>query len=155
MKRLETLAVISLLWCLTGQAQNVSNSDSLKVMEAVDMTFKLFESPNAEQFKKSSTDRIYCMLCFMEPDPNSSEPYMIGQDEFFENHLLSLKDLEAFKRATKSEDIFLNPENNDYSDITFYMTTWQRDEWQEGSSLGFYFKRSGNRFIFAGIEIIP
>ncbi len=150
------VVILIILGSVKANAQSVSTSDSLKIMEAIEQVFQMFEKPDYAQFEKSSTDWIYCILCRQRPHPRHY--YMMRRKDFFENHMESLKEFEDFRKAKVSTQVWLEAENNKVSDITAFVLVWKKDEYQvgsEGSCLGINFKRHGNGFQFSGIETIP
>jgi hypothetical protein len=153
------LNIITILFLLTSPlwSQDISTSDSLEIRRKVDIVFESFENPDFTKFKKISTDKIYCIICFSEPDFRN-EPYMLDRKDFFKEHLEEINKSESFIRAKKSKEIILVQENKSRSDITAFITTWKNNEFavgHEGAQLGIYFKKIKGEFKFAGIETIP
>ncbi|PSL03410.1 hypothetical protein [Cecembia rubra] len=137
--------------------QSVAEVDSLKLMKKVKNIFKLFNQPNYSDFKKISTDEIYCIIC-SDQQKSVEEPYIFSRKSFFDNHLTSINSSDNFIRATKSSTVKLIKENAKMTDITVLFTIYQRDELapgHEGGQLGIYFKKVKDDYKFAGIETIP
>ena len=151
-----SIACLVILGSFRANGQPVSESDSLKIMAAIEEVFQMFEKPDYAQFEKASTDWIYCILCRQRPHPRHY--YMMRRKDFFENHIESLNEFEDFRKAKVSTKVWLEAENNKVSDITAFILAWAKDEYQmgsEGSCLGINFKRKANGFLFSGIETIP
>ncbi|UII20470.1 hypothetical protein [Fulvivirga ligni] len=137
--------------------QNITRSDTLEVVQTYESLFSAIETNDHESLMEISTDQIYCIICFDSSDFSES-PYMIEKEDFFENHLSSVRNSEAYQRATKSERIILINENGHRSDITALWTIYDRNELapgHEGGQFGMYFKKKGEKFKFAGMETIP
>jgi hypothetical protein len=150
------VGLVILLGCFGANGQSVSASDSLKIMQAVERVFRMFENPDHAQFEKESTDWIYCIHCREKPHPKHY--YMMRRKEFFNEHLERINGFAYFQKAKNLSQVWLSAENNEVSDITAFISAWAKDECQighEGSCLGMNFKRDGNDFRFSGIETIP
>jgi len=156
MRSLLVVGLVILLGCLGANGQSVSASESLKVMQAVERVFRMFENPDYAQFEKESTDWIYCILCRQRPHPKHY--YMMRRKEFFKNHIESLNDFEDFRRAKKSRKIVLMEKSDGNHDFYVCLSAWERDEWVEGhggSCLGLFFTNGEHGLLFSGIETIP
>jgi len=156
---MKTRAVVALLLLngsLRANGQHVSQSDSLKIMEAIEQVFQMFEKPDYAQFEKGSTDRIYCTTCFKGPEGLTSG-YLLDSKVFFSSHLPSFQ-LHEMKRAQKSTIINLLGHKSKVSDVIAFIQIWKKDEIElghEGGSIGIHLKHDGKSFRFAGIEKVP
>ncbi|BAO76391.1 hypothetical protein WPG_2161 [Winogradskyella sp. PG-2] len=83
---------------------------------------------------------------------------MTDRKHFFENFIEKINKFESFKKAKTSSELIIINENNKQSDITAYLTTWEKGELaenHEGEQLGIYLKKINGELKFAGIETIP
>ena len=157
MKRHLTILTVLLLWTSISRGQNVSEKDSVYLMEKVDTLFGLFENPDLTSFERISTEKIHCMICFDGPDLRD-EPYMLNRIEFYEKHLNRLKQFDSFIRAKRSKDIMFVRENGQVADVTVFFTIYQKDELAPGHEVGQFgisFKKANGEFKFAGMETVP
>jgi hypothetical protein len=132
-------------------------SEKEEVESTLKFIFENFDNPNFESFKEISTERIYCIFCFENPN-FTEEPYKTDREYFFKNFIHIIPELESFKKAKESTELKIVHENNKWSDITAYLTIWKKGELEknhEGEQLGIYLKRENGQLKFAGIESIP
>jgi len=137
--------------------QEISSTDSLKVVEAYKRLFRAIEVNDKESLINMATDKIYCMICSQDPDFLDS-PYMFSKIDFITHHLEKIKKSEFFQRIVKNEKLILVKENDYRTDVTAFWTIYEKDELAkgyEGMQLGIYFKKVKSEFKFSGIEIIP
>ncbi len=137
--------------------QCISSADSLKVVKAFEILFAAIETDDMEALINISADSIYCISCSDSPD-FSDAPCMFDKKDFLENHLGSIRTIEAYQRATKSDELILVKENDHRTDITAFWIIYKQDELapgHEGGQFGIYFKRVNGEFKFAGMETIP
>lgn len=142
------ILTISLLGSAPIFGQNVSSSDSMKVVRAFKTLFTAIETDDMEVLTNMSTERIYCIICSNSSDFSSS-PYMFDKEDFLKNHIVTI---------SNSEELILVKEDGDRSDITVLWTIFKRgelDPGHEGGQFGIYFKSVNGEFKFAGMETIP
>ncbi len=157
MKKALSISIIFLAFNLTSFAQTVGSADSIKIISAINTVFTILEKADYKEFEKISTDKIYCILC-NETANSKYGPYMIKRKVFFDKHLNSIKSYKSYQRALKLKEIKLIKEGDFRSDITAFITTYEKDEWakgHEGEQLGIYFRKIKGKYMFAGIETIP
>jgi hypothetical protein len=151
-----TIVCLLILGSFKAHGQRVSLSDSLKVMEALEQVFQMFEKPDYAQFEKASTDSIYCTTCFKGPE-GLTNGYFLDRKIFFSSHLASFQ-MNEMKRARKSTKIHLFSQKSEVSEIIAFIEIWKKDEivlGHEGGSIGLHFKQDNQRFRFSGIEFVP
>lgn len=151
----KTLLNILVLTIILGCQKK--HSEKEKVELALKSIFENFENPNFETFEEISMEKIYCIICFSNPNL-TEEPYMTNRKHFFENFIKKINEFESFKKAKISSELIIINENNKRSDITAYLTTWKKGELaenHEGEQLGIYLKKVNRKLKFAGIETIP
>lgn len=132
------------------------NSEKEKVESTLKSIFENFDNPNFESFKEISAEKIYCIICFENPN-FIEEPYKADREYFFNNFIHILPELESFKKAKQFSEFKIVNENNEWSDVTAYLTIWKKGELEknhEGEQLGIYLKRENGQLKFAGIETI-
>lgn len=132
-------------------------SEKEKVESTLKSIFENFDNPNFESFKKISTEKIYCLFCFENPNI-TEEPYTTDREYFFKNFIHIIPELENFKKAKASTELKIVNDNNKRSDIIVYLTIWEKGELEknhEGEQLGIYLKEENGQLKFAGIETIP
>jgi len=85
---MKNLSIVCLMIFGSSKAhgQRVSPSDSLKVMEAIEQVFQMFEKPDYAQFVKASTEWIYCTTCFEGPE-GLTNGYLLDSKVFFSSRL--------------------------------------------------------------------
>ena len=156
MKKLLILTCL-LIYTHLSYGQSISVSDSLQIRETLKELFRNFESPNYDGFSKISSEVIWCLICDSgrPPNPNSQK---IGKKEFYSKNLKNISNSINWERASKSHDIKLHKENNSSTDITAFITIWERGEYapgHDGAAIGIHFKKIDGVFKFSGIETIP
>ncbi|MDC1162092.1 hypothetical protein OAT18_01485 [Tenacibaculum sp.] len=141
----KTLFTIFVLLIIFGSPKKKSEKE--KVESALKATFENFDNPNFESFKKITAEKIYCIICFDNPK-FTKEPYMVDTKYFFNIFIHKITESKSFKKAKVSTELKIINENNERSDVTAYLTTWQKGELEEnheGKQLGFYLKiKNGN-----------
>ncbi|MPV86726.1 hypothetical protein [Ostreibacterium oceani] len=137
--------------------QDISSTDSLKVVKTFETLFVAIETDDMDTLTNISTDRIYCIICSDYPDLTDS-PYIFDKKAFLKNHLEKIKNSEPYQRATKSDKLILVRGNDHRTDITAFWTIYKQDELapgHEGVQFGVHFKKVNGEFKFAGMETIP
>ena len=156
MTRRLTILITFLFFTSLSFGQRVSETDSLLIISKVKSVFNVFRKPNFSEFKKLSTERIYCIICLDKPEFRDA-PNM-ERRRFYNHHLKEIGQCDGFTRAMKSTEVILVNEIGDRTGITVLFTIYKKDELapgHEGGQLGMYFKKVNNVYKFAGIETIP
>ena len=151
------LLIIFIAWTTISFGQEIEKADSIKIIESLERIFENFSNPDYEKFELISSSEIYCIFCDGKENSDIG-PNMIDRKEFFDKYLKNINGYEFWKRAKKKNDLILINENNKWSDITIFITIWEKDEIEnghEGGQLVLYFKRRNEEFIFSGFETMP
>lgn len=157
MKKKIKILTILLFGGISTFAQNISSTDSLKVVKTFETLFSAIETNNKEILTSISTDKIYCIICRKSTDSPDNR-HMYDRKEFLDSYLEKIKNSNSYQRIGKSNELILVRENGNRSDITAFWTIYKRDELalgHEGGQFGIYFKKVNGEFKFAGMETIP
>lgn len=151
----KTLLIIPVLLILFSCQKKYSEKE--KVESALNSIFENFDNPNFESFKEISTEKIYCLFCFENPNI-TEDPYTTDREYFYNNFIHIIPELDSYKKAKSSNELKIVSENNKRGDIIAYLTIWKKGELEknhEGEQLGIYLKKENKQLKFAGIETIP
>ena len=147
--------IISVFFILISCQNKLSEEE--KVESTLKSIFESFDNPDFESFKNISAEKIFCKMCFENPN-FSEEPYKTDREYFFNNFIHILPELESFKKAKEFSEFKIVTGSNEWSDITAYLTIWKKGELgkdHEGEQIGIYLKKENGQLKFSGIESIP
>ena len=119
----------------------------------VEKIIGLVEQKNIEALKQSTTEKIYCYLCFKETP--KQEPF-VGKQVFYSKHFKTIFDQELIQRLKRNEKkIFIT--GKDAAVMVSY-TTYRHNEFgdgHEGTQFVFWLKEENGVLKLNGIETVP
>ena len=119
----------------------------------VEKIIGLIEQKNIEVLKQSTTEKIYCYLCFKETP--KQEP-LFDKQFFYSRHFKTIFNKELIQRLNRNEKkIFIT--GQDAATMVLY-TTYRHNEFgdgQEGAQFGFWLKEENGVLKLNGIENVP
>lgn len=151
-----SLIVILVLASSSSFAQVASDTDSLKIMARVHDIFDVLDRKDKKAFTQLSTSYIYCIPCFRMVAEDGS--YEIKRDQFFKKYLLEIANWQEYKKAKLSKEVFFAKGDGTVSDLVVFFNVLIKDTnptEHDKLSFGIHLKKSGDEYMFSGLETVP